>query len=125
MAYVKNTWATGDVISAEKLNNIENGVESAEQGGSNLFAITVSGDGAFDHTLNKTWQEIYDAFLAGKTCIITGDDEDSIFSNNSYLVCKVYNGGENNYVVMIAESSGSAIEFYADQTSSYPTYINN
>ena len=26
MSYVKNTWTEGDVITAEKLNNIENGV---------------------------------------------------------------------------------------------------
>ena len=29
MAYVKNTWATGDVVTAAKLNNMENGIEAA------------------------------------------------------------------------------------------------
>ena len=29
MSYVKNTWASGDLITAQKLNNIENGVENA------------------------------------------------------------------------------------------------
>ena len=28
MSYVKNTWTTGDVITAEKLNHIEDGVAS-------------------------------------------------------------------------------------------------
>ena len=29
MAYTKNTWQSGDVITAEKLNNIENGINNA------------------------------------------------------------------------------------------------
>ena len=33
MAYNKNTWANGDVISAEKLNNIEQGIEDASGSG--------------------------------------------------------------------------------------------
>lgn len=32
MAYVKNEWATGDVITADKLNNIENGIENEQVG---------------------------------------------------------------------------------------------
>ena len=34
MAYEKTTWATGDVVTAEKLNNIENGIAVADSGGS-------------------------------------------------------------------------------------------
>ena len=29
MAYSRNTWVCGDVISAQKLNNIEDGIEEA------------------------------------------------------------------------------------------------
>ena len=29
MAYTPTVWNTGDVITAEKLNNIENGIENA------------------------------------------------------------------------------------------------
>ena len=32
MAYTKNTWNDGDVISKEKMNNLETGVETANQG---------------------------------------------------------------------------------------------
>lgn len=31
MAYTKTTWGEGDVISAEKMNNIEAGVENANK----------------------------------------------------------------------------------------------
>lgn len=30
MAYVKTTWQTGDVITAEKLNHVEGGIEDAQ-----------------------------------------------------------------------------------------------
>lgn len=30
MAYVKTTWETGDVITAEKLNNMEGGIEAGQ-----------------------------------------------------------------------------------------------
>ena len=33
MSYVKNTWASGDVITAQKLNNLENGVKDASDAG--------------------------------------------------------------------------------------------
>lgn len=32
MDYVKNEWATGNVITADKLNNIENGIENEQAG---------------------------------------------------------------------------------------------
>lgn len=32
MAYTKNTWNDGDVITKEKMNNLEAGVESANKG---------------------------------------------------------------------------------------------
>ena len=38
MAYVKTVWETGDVITAEKLNNMEKGIEDM----STPLVITVS-----------------------------------------------------------------------------------
>lgn len=32
MSYEKTTWATGDVVTAEKLNNIEDGIANARRG---------------------------------------------------------------------------------------------
>lgn len=43
MAYTKQTWATGDTITAAKLNHIEDGIEDA--GGSG-FDLVVRFDGA-------------------------------------------------------------------------------
>lgn len=32
MSYAKNTWSDGDVITKEKMNNLEGGVETANNG---------------------------------------------------------------------------------------------
>lgn len=60
MAYEKQTWATGDVITAEKLNHMENGI-----GESGYFECTISNVG-IDWSCDKTISEILEAFKSGK-----------------------------------------------------------
>ena len=57
MSYSKYTWQTGETITAEKLNNLEGGVQEALAGGSRLIATPNQ-----NNILDKTWQQIYDAF---------------------------------------------------------------
>ena len=61
MAYTKNTWKKGDVVTAAKLNNLEDGVS---EGLLKVFKVTDTVDGA-THTLDKTWKEISDAVADG------------------------------------------------------------
>lgn len=58
MSYDKNTWAKGDVITANKLNHIEDGIENAG-GGGGVLVCTENGT-----VLDHTWQEIHDADFA-------------------------------------------------------------
>lgn len=44
MAYTKNTWASGDVVTAEKLNHIEDGIESAATAELPAVSDTDNGD---------------------------------------------------------------------------------
>lgn len=60
MSYTPTNWETGDTITAEKLNKLEQGVANA--GGSTGGGVLVVHD--VDGTLDKTWQEIMDAPLA-------------------------------------------------------------
>lgn len=55
MAYTPTEWVTGDTITAEKLNKLEQGIASSA-----MEVVATFDNGV--HTLNKTWQEIYDAF---------------------------------------------------------------
>ena len=41
MSYEKQTWANGDIITAEKLNHIEDGIEAIEsEGSSSSFQLS-------------------------------------------------------------------------------------
>ena len=59
MSYTKQTWATGDTITAAKLNHMEDGIA----GGGALMANLV-GD-----ALDKTWSEIDTAIRNGIPCL--------------------------------------------------------
>ena len=66
MSYNKTTWATGDIVTADKLNNIENGIAN-----NNIYIVSITSnieDSTGDETLtlDKTWQEISDAAQSGK-----------------------------------------------------------
>lgn len=56
MSYNKTTWETGDIITAEKLNNLESGVENA-----NIVDVT-----SVDGNLSMTFEEIQSVCAAGK-----------------------------------------------------------
>lgn len=78
MAYTKQTWATGDVITAEKLNHREDGVAGA--GGVLVVHINFTQDGNYTvYTLDKTWQEIYDALDSGLVCSLVEGGEGSFY----------------------------------------------
>lgn len=58
MSYEKNTWNKGDVITATKLNHMEDGIAS----GGVLFINIDNDDNSY--VMDKTWQQIYDAPFA-------------------------------------------------------------
>lgn len=79
MAYVKTTWQTGDVITAEKLNNMEGGIEALQP----LIVIKTQIEenntkASFPQfTLDKTYTEIMSALQAGVNvfiCLIDADE---------------------------------------------------
>ena len=82
MSYEKQTWQSGDTITANKLNHMESGIENS--GGSsddNLFVITISVEGTVASS-DKTWREITEAFNAGKNCIYIWNEERSYFDED-------------------------------------------
>lgn len=96
MAYSKNTWQSGDVVTSAKLNNIENGIANA----SGNIAYTIEGSNvvlsaSFDDVLemvgNGVIPFIVTNFDAGSYVIyhathISGDEGDySVAFNDVYL----------------------------------------
>lgn len=75
MSYTPTNWQTGDTITAEKLNNMEGGIENANE----PFVITFTPTAQdLSGTMDKTVAEINAAYEAGqKICfhLITGANE--------------------------------------------------
>lgn len=63
MAYEPKEWTCGETITADALNHLEQGV--ANCGGGEFLAVNanaVRGDSEMVVTLDKTWQQIKDAY---------------------------------------------------------------
>lgn len=111
MAYVKNTWATGDVVTSSKLNNIENGIAD---GGVLVVNATVDNHTA---TLDHTWQEIHDASLA---VVRMGMSENGI----TMLICsEIAKLTDSDYQVsfLLLSDTPDLIVFDATSADGYPT----
>ena len=103
MSYTKQNWKTGDIISAEKLNHIEGGIEEAAQGGggtgelsddikqallscfNNVAWTTLYGQDYYDDLYNAlypyapvTLESITAVFTQGSTVIYPTDTLDDL-----------------------------------------------
>lgn len=77
MAYSKTTWVNGDTITAEKLNNIEDGIAANDTAIANLVPVALTGaldleTGAFTFS-EITAADLYAFISAGKTFSATVD----------------------------------------------------
>ena len=84
MSYEKHTWQTGETITAEKLNNLEDGIAS-NSGESNDFVVSFQNHPQQENKRisDKTIEEIYDACKVGKTIygIYIIDSGDGVYYN--------------------------------------------
>lgn len=64
MAYTKQTWNTGDVITAEKLNHMEDGIGS---GGISVITITLTDadGGGFEASSETSYADALSAMISG------------------------------------------------------------
>lgn len=67
MSYTPTTWATGDVITEEKLNNIESGILNAP--GVAVFEFEVITNNNNQVVTDVTIEDVMDASNAGKLCV--------------------------------------------------------
>ena len=73
MAYTKQTWECGDVISAEKLNHMEDGIEASGGDESPVFLVDVLAtkeNDSYSCTSDATFEDIKAAWQAGKLPIV-------------------------------------------------------
>ena len=81
MAYTPKTWQCDDTITADELNRIEQGIAEASQGGGGTEPLIVTvtsreatteecATGGTVAEFSHSWQEMYDAFMAGRAVIL-------------------------------------------------------
>ena len=96
MAYVKTVWETGDVITAAKLNNAEDGIEAHDP---IILAAEGTASGAnWDFSFEDiTFGNIVSAVQAGKTVMLILS-----YGTNTYAVsvtgCNIYTDGADEKV---------------------------
>lgn len=92
MAYEKQTWVTGETITAQKLNHMEDGIANC-----GLFVVTITYDDELQsYSCDKTNEEIYNAWVSGANVVATsaeggaipiiGADESAATFNKCYVV---------------------------------------
>lgn len=104
MSYIKQTWTRGDTITADKLNHMEDGIAS---GGVFIVEQTQSGN---TYTLNKTWNEIYNAVASGKICYL---------SHLNGFFSLAYIANLMSFMVMF---TGFSETYETSTADSYPSY---
>lgn len=117
MAYTPTTWANGDSVNAVKLNKLEQGVK--DQSG---LVVTVYRPATDVLILDKTWQEIFDAFSSGCTVILaysSAESSDAITCATLVLYVGTDNAA-NPYVVYSAFGTG----FVAADVNAYPRWVS-
>lgn len=78
MAYEKNTWANGDVITANKLNNIENGINSS------CMFIQMSFDETKQiYTSDVLFEDVVAAFMDGVSITVDVPYQESYAAGGS------------------------------------------
>lgn len=101
MSYEPTNWATGDIVTADKLNKLENGVVGSSSSG-NLIATATKNDNNY-YVLDKTWKDIEDAINAGGTVMVK--ESNGLQTNFWYLACTLSNPEVPVYVVFFKTPS--------------------
>lgn len=116
MSYTPNTWAKGDVVTSAKLNNIEQGIAD----GGIVTATATFDTETQTATLDKTWQEMYDA----NACYIKMGMEmppDTYVAQWVFVDLVTYDSSsEHPYLVQGHLQSGDTQVYEADSADGYP-----
>lgn len=144
MAYTKQTWATGDIVTQEKMNHIEDGIAANDTAiGTTNTAITAAGpmiltfpttpttsDNGIDYyeeTHGYTWQNVMDALTAGRTVRYVITVQGVTYYSQPNISFVYDSGGEDftgytHFIGLLADDSLS-LSLYATSSSGVITRI--
>lgn len=121
--YEKQTWVTGEVITKEKLNHMEDGI--ADSGGGSFLVSVDAETGA----LNKTWKEIHDAFASGKYVPVISVDGETTYSGmvveTSVLTPIGSSNTRYNIVIYFPTKNTNLCDAYTNSENGYPIMEND
>lgn len=122
MSYTPTEWKTGDIVTAEKLNKLEEGVASGGGGGGGIFWINVTWDDNDVGTLDKTFNEILSAVGDGLLPIVklydVGDEQVDVSINPVVAIHTT----EDFYVVHVNFGEADPLPFAASSADGTLTY---
>lgn len=107
MAYVPTVWETGDVITAEKLNKAEEGIQAAN---ADVLLVSVTPD-SDPETLDKKFSEIFGAY---PKVLVTTEPDGTLYSPLAGFYIK--EGAESVYSVLMTDGT----EYRATTEDGYP-----
>lgn len=116
MSYVKTVWETGDVITAEKLNNIEGGIEGATP---LILTETVDGFGNI-YTLSETAGTIKAAFDSGRVVLLI--HEQTLSGGMHVPILLAGKAINDSYFVSVFDTDNGYIDYHAATSSDYPVF---
>lgn len=123
MAYEPTNWENGDVITAEKLNKIENGIVN----GSGMFVVHITADQKYSQFISDvSYQDIEDALDADKFIFtIISQEIDGEIANRTIGVFNTNYIYYGNYIASFyIPAAGSAIEVSSDTATSLLIHQN-
>ena len=123
MSYEATEWSDGDIITAQKLNKLENGVVNAGSGG--ILVVTGSHDGNVS-TLDHTFDEIYSAAQTGIVILKDVIDEGPQWYPSieiSPFSRAYYDTYFDTYTVVFSVG-GNGVDFYTSSPDGYPIHEN-
>jgi hypothetical protein len=128
MSYTPTEWKSGDIVTSEKLNKLEQGVASSGTGGI-LFATIDMDMDTHTMTFDKTWKQIHDAsFVAASATAVEGDPPYSklfTFVIDAFILSESV--GELIYYVRTFNSDNveTPLTFTTDSEDGYPVLQSN
>lgn len=122
MAYEKQTWKTGDVVTSAKLNHLEDGVA----GGGNLLVEFTFDPENETYTCNKTFAEVYSAVQAG-TYVYAYEDQNEKYLTLTTAKAEGESPGEvvfeRTYVMSSIGVTNFEISLKSDNTIAYNIWV--
>lgn len=109
MAYEKQTWTDGEIVSSEKLNHIEQELNNVTK----VMTVSINYDkDKENYFIPYSWNELYEIFISNNTPIICKTTFDSGYS---FEYVTNITSSDTKYSVFTSEK-----EFITDTETGYP-----